>query len=200
MKEQKEIMTALLKAQREMSNPKKGSSNPYFKSKYADLNAVREAIIPVLNKYDILVLQPLVAIEGRNYVKTLLVHATSGEQIEGLTEILSEEKNSPQKMGSGITYARRYGLQSLVCIGADDDDGNEASEKPKEKEQKKKEQKKVTPPSEEFYNAMGRAIEEIKEAKTRDDLIAIYNKYKSLQKHETFTLTLTNKQDEIDKQ
>jgi len=54
----KEIATALVKAQKEMSNPKKDATNPFFKSKYADLNAVREAVIPTLNQFGISVLQP----------------------------------------------------------------------------------------------------------------------------------------------
>lgn len=123
----KAIATALLKAQTEMSNPVKGSSNPFFKSKYADLNAVREATIPVLNQNGIVVLQPMVAIEGKNYIKTLFLH-DSGESLESLTEIIYAKTNDAQAQGSGITYARRYGLQSLACVGADDDDGNKASE------------------------------------------------------------------------
>lgn len=122
----KAIIEALLKAQKEMSNPIKGSANPFFKSKYADLNAVREATIPILNTYGIVVLQPLTVFEGRNYVKTILLHE-SGESIESLTEIVYARVNDAQAQGSGITYARRYGLQSLVCVGADDDDGNGAS-------------------------------------------------------------------------
>ena len=123
------ISTALVKAQSEMSNPKKGNSNPFFKSKYADLNAVREAVIPVLNDNGITVLQPMVHVDGKNFVKTVLLHE-SGEMIESVTEIIYAKTNDAQAQGSGITYARRYGLQSLVCIGADDDDGNKASQPP----------------------------------------------------------------------
>ena len=70
----KQISTALVKAQSEMSNAKKGSSNPFFKSKYADLNSIREASIPVLNAHGISVLQPIVHIDGKNFVKTILLH------------------------------------------------------------------------------------------------------------------------------
>jgi hypothetical protein len=128
----KQIAEAFLKAQREMSNPKKGSANPFFKSKYADLNSVREAVMPILNENGIMVLQPMVAIDGRNYIKTVLLHE-SGEVIESLTEIIYSKVNDAQAQGSGITYARRYGLQSLVCVGADDDDGNAASQPQKAK-------------------------------------------------------------------
>lgn len=122
----KQIATALLNAQREMGTAIKDSSNPFFKSKYADLNSIREACMPSLNKYGIVVLQPTVHIEGKNFVKTLLLHE-SGETIECLTEIIYSKVNDAQSQGSGITYARRYGLQSLVNVGADDDDGNKAS-------------------------------------------------------------------------
>lgn len=121
----KNIATALLKAQSEMSNPKKGATNPFFKSKYADLNAIREAVIPTLNENGISVLQPIVHVEGKNFVKTILLHE-SGEFLESITEIIYNKQNDAQAQGSGISYARRYALQSFVCVGADDDDGNKA--------------------------------------------------------------------------
>lgn len=121
-----ELVKALVKAQSEMSNAVKGSSNPFFKNKYADLNSIREAVIPHLNKNGIVVLQPLVVIDGETYVKTLLLHE-SGQSIESLIKVIVSRQNDAQSQGSGITYARRYGLQSFVCIGADDDDGNNAS-------------------------------------------------------------------------
>ena len=123
---QTEIAKAFIKAQSEMANAVKGTTNPFLKNKYADLNAVREAVIPTLNKHGIAVLQPLITIDGKNYVKTLLLHE-SGQTMESLTEIIYARQNDAQAQGSGITYARRYGLQSLVCIGAEDDDGNNAS-------------------------------------------------------------------------
>lgn len=121
------IAKALIKSQQEMGTAKKDSSNPFFKSKYADLNSIREACMPVLNANGIAVLQPIVNENGKNYVKTLLLHE-SGESIESMTEIIYNKQNDAQAQGSGITYARRYGLQSLVNIGADDDDGNKASQ------------------------------------------------------------------------
>ena len=121
----KQIATALLKAQSEMSNPKKGATNPFFKSKYADLNAIREAVIPTLNDNGISVLQPIVHVEGKNFVKTILLHE-SGELMESLTEIIYNKQNDAQAQGSGISYARRYALQSFVCVGSSDDDGQKA--------------------------------------------------------------------------
>ena len=126
----KEIAKALLSAQMEMGNAIKDSKNPFFKSKYADLNSVREACLPQLNKNGIVVLQPIVNVDGKNFVKTVLLHE-SGQSLESFTEIIYSKQNDAQAQGSGITYARRYGLQSFVNIGADDDDGNMASTPPK---------------------------------------------------------------------
>ena len=126
---------AFIAAQSQMGDAKKDSTNPFFRNKYADLNSVREACVPALNANGIAVLQPIVQVDGKNFVKTLLLHE-SGESMECLTEILFAKQNDPQAQGSGITYARRYGLQSLVNIGAGDDDGNKAAEKPKSEPKK----------------------------------------------------------------
>jgi Tfp pilus assembly protein PilZ len=125
-KTMKLIATALLKAQKEMGTAKKDAKNPFFKSNYADLNSIREASMPHLNNNGIVVLQPTAFIDGKNFIKTILLHE-SGESIEALTEIIYSKQNDAQSQGSGITYARRYGLQSLVNVGAEDDDGNKAS-------------------------------------------------------------------------
>lgn len=122
----KEIAKALLNAQSVMGNAPKTSANPFFKSKYADLNSVREACMTILNDAKISVIQPTVFLEGKPFVKTMLVHE-SGEWICGYTEIVCAKPNDAQAHGSGVTYARRYGLQSLVNIGSEDDDGNAAS-------------------------------------------------------------------------
>ena len=121
---------SFIKAQAEMVNASKDSTNPHFKSKYADLTSVRDACVPFLNKHGIAVLQPIIQLENKQYIKTMLLHET-GEFMECLTEIMHAQ-NTAQAHGSGITYARRYGLQSLVCIGAEDDDGQKASEKASE--------------------------------------------------------------------
>lgn len=124
----KNISKALCQAQSEMSNAKKGTANNFFKSKYADLNAIREAVIPVLNAHGITVLQPIVHVDGKNFIKTILLHET-GESLDSHIEIIYSKQNDAQSQGSGITYARRYALQSFVCVGAEDDDGNMASQK-----------------------------------------------------------------------
>ena len=121
----KEIATALVKAQLEMVAPKKGSVNPFFKNKYADLNDVLSAVVPALNNNGIVLLQPLVNIDGKNYVKTVLMHE-SGETFESIAEIFCKNQNDAQAYGSGITYARRYALSSICGIGSEDDDAQKA--------------------------------------------------------------------------
>lgn len=116
------ITTAFLKAQREIVSVIKDSDNPYFKSKYADLSAVIDACKDQLNKQGIAILQP---IDGMT-VETILVHMT-GEWFSSSTPIISKDEHNPQALGSAITYAKRYGLQSMVLLPAEDDDGNEAS-------------------------------------------------------------------------
>lgn len=119
------IATALVKAQSNMSNAVKGASNPFFKSKFADLNSIREACIPVLNANGISVLQPTTVLDGKLYVETLLLHE-SGEYISGVYEVVVGKQNDPQALGAAISYTRRYGLQSMVNIGAEDDDAESA--------------------------------------------------------------------------
>jgi hypothetical protein len=115
------IAAALVKAQSEMGNATKESKNPFFKSSYANLNSVREATLPALNRNGIAVLQPV----NGDVVTTILLHE-SGEQLTSNTKIVCAKQNDPQAYGSAVSYARRYGLQSMVCIGAEDDDAETA--------------------------------------------------------------------------
>jgi hypothetical protein len=75
----------------------------------------------------------MVTIDGSEYINTVLMHE-SGESIESHTKIICKSQNDPQAYGSGVTYARRYGLQSFMSIGADDDDGQKATILPKKVE------------------------------------------------------------------
>ena len=119
------LAKALVKAQLEMIAPKKGSVNPFFKNKYADLKDVLAAVVPALNNNAIVLLQPLVNIDGKNFVKTVLMHE-SGETFESLAEIFCKNTNDAQAYGSGVTYARRYSLSSICGIGSEDDDAQKA--------------------------------------------------------------------------
>ena len=119
------LAVALAKAQGEMKNPPKDSINPHFKSKYADLATVRDTVMPTLNKNGLSVLQLPCECDGVPALTTLLMH-DSGEWVE--TTIQLRGKMDPQGVGSALTYMRRYTLQSIAGVAADeDDDGNAAS-------------------------------------------------------------------------
>jgi hypothetical protein len=120
-KEITSISKAFLKAQKEIESVKKGSSNPFFKSKYADINSILEACKSKLNENGISILQPT----SEECVETILMHE-SGEWFRGKTKIINAKPNDPQAQGSAITYARRYGLQSMLSMMAEDDDGERA--------------------------------------------------------------------------
>lgn len=125
----KDLAAALCKAQTAMKHATKEAENPYFKSKYADLPAVIDAVRPALTANGLSVSQMMDYDEvGRHYLVTTLMH-TSGQWLRGWYPI-NPTKNDPQGIGSAVTYARRYSLAGATgnaSIG-EDDDGNAASE------------------------------------------------------------------------
>jgi hypothetical protein len=120
----KELSSALAKAQAEMANPKKNSSNPFFKSKYADLSEVINVSKPVLASHGLSILQLPGYQDGLVSVETVITHE-SGEYISSIMS-LPPVKGDPQAVGSAVTYARRYALAAICGIAQEDDDGNEA--------------------------------------------------------------------------
>jgi hypothetical protein len=121
----KSLYSAFLKAQSLIGAAIKDKKNPHFRSTYADINSVIEACKDHLNAVGIVISQPIVIDAQGAYVKTILTHAESSESIESVVPLIGA--TDMQKFGSAVTYARRYGLQSLVLLGAEDDDGNAAS-------------------------------------------------------------------------
>lgn len=124
-----ELAKALVLARDEMGDVLKNASNPAFKSKYADLGAVVEAVQPALNKAKLASVQGVrVDYDGPQAlvaIETMLLHE-SGEWVR--TSIaLRPSKSDPQGVGSAITYGRRYGLQTLCGVAPTDDDANAAS-------------------------------------------------------------------------
>lgn len=142
------IYGALAAAQAEMGPALKDSTNPAFRSKYADLANVCAACLPALNRHGIAVIQPPYDDEnGNRYVKTVFVHA-SGETLECRVPLIVG-KNDMQGYGSAVTYARRYGLMAMAGIAPDDDDGNAAAAAAPKQESRKAEPKQpadVLPP------------------------------------------------------
>lgn len=121
----KELASALAKAQAAMKPALKDSTNPHFKSKYADLTSVWEACREALTKNGLSVAQVTEFDGDVTWIRTILMHS-SGEMLEGRYP-LRPVQNTPQGMGSCISYARRYALAAMVGVVADDDDGQAAS-------------------------------------------------------------------------
>lgn len=119
------IYTKLLSVQKEVGAIKKDSKNPFFKSMYFDINSLLAEVKPKLHKHGLLMLQGIQANESGNMITTEIIDVETGEKIE--SDIKIPENADPQKVGSIITYFRRYALQSLLALEAEDDDGNTAS-------------------------------------------------------------------------
>jgi hypothetical protein len=122
----KNIAAALVKAQRGFSPALKSSTNPHFKTKYADLSACVEAVIDSLNANGIMLMQPCHETESGVTVETLFLH-DSGEMMSAGKLHVPAAKQDPQGYGSALTYARRYSLMAACGIAPEDDDGNAAS-------------------------------------------------------------------------
>lgn len=118
------LAAALAKAQSQISGAVKDAANPFFKSKYADLESVWQACRKPLTDNGLSVTQTSRYTPDGLMLVTTLLH-TSGEWIAGEMPVLVKD-NSPQAQGSGLTYARRYALAALVGIYQTDDDGEAA--------------------------------------------------------------------------
>jgi hypothetical protein len=133
----------------------KNATNPHFKKAYADINALLDAVEPILLENGLLLLQP---IQGNN-VCTQIIDIDSGAMIESCMELPSNL--TPQQLGSAVTYYRRYTLQSSLSLQAIDDDANTA-------EQAAKQPVKETLSAERFNNALAKikaneyTVEELK--------------------------------------
>lgn len=122
----KELVGALAKAQAEIKGAVKDSTNPHFKSKYADLASIVEAIRAPLSKHGIAYVQlTLPSEKDEVQVETVLAHS-SGEWLSGIIAV-PVSKADAQGYGSALTYARRYGLAAAVGVAPEDDDGNAAA-------------------------------------------------------------------------
>ena len=143
--ENTKISAALVAAQKAFGPALKTSTNPHFKSRYADLSACIEAVIDGLNANGIALIQRPQPCESGVMIETLFVHE-SGESLSGGVLHVPAQKNDPQGYGSALTYARRYSLCSACGIAPEDDDGNAASKPAKAK---------ATPPAAEVSTLQG---------------------------------------------
>lgn len=117
----------LLTIQQKGVELQKTAINPHFKNKYVPLEEIIGAVVPLLNEHGIVLLQAVGHYEGTPVLVTTLLDSEGGERFESASPLILE-KQTPQAVGSAITYMRRYALLSLLGLVADeDDDGNKAS-------------------------------------------------------------------------
>ena len=126
------IYKKLFEAKKEIGKISKDAKNPFFKSNYLSLNGLIDAVETVLEKHDLLLLQPIK--DGE--VVTTIIDSESNEEPHEKNSVYSSISlpniTDPQKLGSAITYYRRYTLQSLLGLQAEDDDGNGATKQVKQ--------------------------------------------------------------------
>lgn len=123
------VAAALVKAQKEFGPALKSSTNPHFKSRYADLAACVEAVVDALNNNGIALTQRVSPCDDGVIVETVFIHE-SGEVINCGQLHVPAAKQDPQGYGSALTYARRYSLMAACGIAPEDDDANAASRRP----------------------------------------------------------------------
>ena len=148
-----EISKAIAASQRAMLPAKKNKKNPHFRSSYADLSAVIQALEPIWDNGLAFVQCPSTDPErGLVTVETVLMHE-SGQWISATTSCVPSSRGkpdfSPQAVGSAITYLKRYGLQSMLGMASVDDDGERAmgrqQQRRPEPEQRRPEQRRPEP-------------------------------------------------------
>lgn len=116
------VAAALIRAKVNFPPIYKTSSNPHFKSKYAPLDAILEAIDAPLSQAGLVLIQPTIIRDGVTILSTQLIHAESGDSIA--SELVIPTQSDPQKLGAALTYYRRFSICSLLAIAAEaDDDG-----------------------------------------------------------------------------
>jgi len=118
-----ELAGGLLKFHASLKKIKKDASNPFYKSKYAPLSTILEAIAAPLQDGELVVVQ----FPNGTGLTTQVIHS-SGQWIRATYEMPIKDSNNPQAVGSAITYMRRYALGAVLSLNIDeDDDGNAAS-------------------------------------------------------------------------
>ena len=154
------IYKQLLEVQKEVGAISKDSKNPFFKSKYFDINKLIEVVNPVLSKHGLVLLQPI--LDGKVYSR--LIDAESGETLESYLELPNLPK--PQDLGSCVSYYRRYTLASLMGLQSTDDDGNNLKAKPKP----------IAPPKKQDVKDWTALLNAVANGTvTKDKIIASYN-------------------------
>jgi len=121
-------MKRILEIKKAIGKLEKTAENPFYKSKYVDINTLLDVITPELESRELLLLQPLTQVDGRPAISTLIVDAETSKTL--LTGVITlPDLQDPQKMGSAITYYRRYSIISMFSLQAEDDDANNTKPK-----------------------------------------------------------------------
>jgi len=128
------LASALSKAQAEIKGAIKDSTNPFFKSSYADLSSVWEAIRMPFTKNGLSVSQIPYEVDKGTLLETIIMHS-SGQWIMGEL-LINPVKNDPQSKGSAMSYARRYSLASMAGVAQIDDDAEAAQGRDVKQEKK----------------------------------------------------------------
>ena len=116
------LYTKLNEVKKEIGAISKDSTNPFFKSKYFDINSLLKHVEPLLQKNGLLLLQPII----KGEVFSEIIDIESGESV--VSSIQLPQIEDPQRIGSCVSYYRRYTLQSLISLQSEDDDANSASQ------------------------------------------------------------------------
>ena len=120
------IHSSFIAAQAEFGAAVKGAVNPHFKSRYADLSAVLEAVLPALNKHGLGLLYRVHDCDVGVRLEAVVIH-TSGEELSSGILHLPVAKNDSQAVGSALSYGKRYLATGLFSLQTADDDGNAAT-------------------------------------------------------------------------
>ena len=171
MTEHKNIYSALVAAQQEFGRVKKGSVNPAFKSRYADLADVAGVVIPTLSEHGVAVLHYMAG-DTLQAMRTEFVHAASETRVHCDVPLIVDRQNM-QGMKSATTYAKRIGLESLSGIAPDDDDGNAAAKAAPRQQEKPAPQTQKPAPRDPAAVADG-IIRAINDTATPDALRALF--------------------------
>lgn len=151
-------MKKLLEAKKEIGKVAKNAKNPHFRNTYADINALIEAVEPILLSHGLLLLQPII----ENHVVTRIIDVENGEAIESILPL--PLNLTPQQLGSAVTYFRRYTLQSLLSLQVADDDGNGTNPTPQQPPQKKQMTDELFEKAKKTVENGKKTVDEIREA------------------------------------
>lgn len=132
----KNVHGALLLARSKFGPVLKSKTNPHFKSKYADLQGVLDAVEDALSECGLVLVQRTEVKDGGAVVLvTELVHVETNGTIASVYPLTPAKPNDPQALGGAMTYARRYSALALLGLAPEDDDGNEASGRGQQRQQ-----------------------------------------------------------------